>query len=79
MAVIRQEPKCFICGESIAKAIYDENTNLIGDAFIRWEYFNHDCPKKEEWSKRPDVIEARKKISELSELMKKKSNTDERT
>ena len=52
MAVYRPTPKCSFCGKLIAKAIYDDQSDLpmsmrlIGDTFIRWDYFEHSCKGK---------------------------------
>ena len=44
-------PTCPYCGEVVAKAKYKDQSGLpvalqtIGDTFLGWEYFDHDCPK----------------------------------
>jgi hypothetical protein len=46
MAVFRESPKCFKCGEPI-RAIFDDQKDipmmarLIGDTFIKWDYEGH--------------------------------------
>lgn len=43
MAVRRETPRCDKCGAIIAKAIYKKDYMLVGDNFLRWEYFKHNC------------------------------------
>lgn len=45
MAVHRDIPKCPFCGAVIAKGVYANRKNFIGDTFIRWEYIKHECDK----------------------------------
>jgi len=45
MTIHRSEPTCPYCGKKIAKAVYNQNADNIGDNFIRWEYISHKCRK----------------------------------
>jgi len=55
MAIIREEPKCPFCGESIAEAKYRDqshipiNSRIIGDTFEGWNYKKHKCEKEQEF------------------------------
>lgn len=46
--VLRQNPKCHLCGEDI-KGIYKDQSDtpahlrIIGDTFLRWDYAGHKC------------------------------------
>jgi hypothetical protein len=49
MAIIRETPKCLLCGKDTHKAIYQDQSNLpprmvvYGDTFIKWEPIEHKC------------------------------------
>ena len=49
MALHRDPPTCIFCGKIIAKARYQDQSNipmqmrLIGDTFIEWVYSKHEC------------------------------------
>lgn len=51
MAVYREKPKCPFCGAEI-KGIYKDQSSiarmqqLVGDAFIKWDWEGHVCNKK---------------------------------
>jgi len=68
--IIRENPKCFICGKDIARAIHDTESNIIGDNFLRWEYFDHECDEEK-------VDKLKEKISKYSKIVKPKDYDQE--
>ena len=51
MAIIREIPKCPICGEFIARAKYEDQSQYplsmqrLGDNFIGWEWIDCKCKR----------------------------------
>jgi hypothetical protein len=67
--VIRENPKCFICGKDIARAIHDTESNIIGDNFLRWEYFDHECDEEK-------IKRMKEKMSQYGEVVKSLNNKE---
>ena len=57
MAVHRETPKCFFCGEITHEAQYTDQSNLplglqvFGDTFIGWKDLKHTCKGMEDFRK----------------------------
>ena len=56
--IIRETPKCIICGKDIAKAVYDTKSEIIGDNFLYWEFIDHECDQEK-------IEKIRKEFSEI--------------
>lgn len=77
MAVYRATPTCPFCGAPTADAIYNKTPkNWIGDSFSHWQDINHSCKQMRkylrEYAKRPEVIEARKRLDKAIKEIKNK-------
>lgn len=81
MTVMRETPKCLICGKIIAKAIYKNYKNYpiemipVGDSFLRWEYLKHKCKKKKTGLNKmqfPDSWYVEKPIEQIKEELREK-------
>lgn len=61
MAIVREAPKCIVCGKENAKAVYKDQSNLpdsmvvYGDTFLYWKPMTCGCDGKNDKSNKSSL------------------------